>query len=155
MGIKVQTGELWICGRKVCQPYPYLPCFLTRLQTVSDPQVYPRGPNAAPLTMLTDTYTASAFFTDFKSDLPRALRWTTLRQDSGDPFKFVKQAKAVWEEVEQAAGLTAEEKKERIKRVIFSDGLDVETALGLQKGCDEIGIGGELVGLFIELDVRS
>lgn len=94
--------------------------------------------------MLTDTYTASAFFRDFKSDIPRALRWTTLRQDSGDPFVFVNQAKKVWEEVEDLAGLSEEEKGKRVKRVIFSDGLDIESALRLQKGCDEIGIGGEL-----------
>lgn len=93
--------------------------------------------------MLTDTYTAQAFFTDFKSDITRALRWNTLRQDSGDPFAFVKDAKRVWAEVEEQAGLSLEERQKRVKRVIFSDGLDIETALGLQRGCDEIGIGGE------------
>jgi nicotinate phosphoribosyltransferase len=93
--------------------------------------------------MLTDTYTAQAFFTDFKSDLPRALRWTTLRQDSGDPLVFVNEAKKVWAEVEDEAGLSAEERSKRVKRVIFSDGLDIASALRLQKGCDEIGIGGE------------
>lgn len=96
--------------------------------------------------MLTDTYTAHAFFLDFKSDIPRALRWTTLRQDSGDPFAFVNAAKKAWGEVEDLAGLSEEEKGKRVKRVIFSDGLDVERALKLQKGCDEIGIGGELDG---------
>jgi nicotinate phosphoribosyltransferase len=93
--------------------------------------------------MLTDTYTAQAFFQDFKSDTARALRWTTLRQDSGDAFAFVKEAKNVWEEVEIQAGLSEEKRKKRVKRVIFSDGLDVESALRLQQGCDDIGIGGE------------
>lgn len=93
--------------------------------------------------MLTDTFTARAFFTDFQSDIPRALRWTTLRQDSGDPMAFVKLAKAEWETVEAKAGLGEQERKDRVKRVIFSDGLDVERAVRLQKGCDELGIGGE------------
>lgn len=93
--------------------------------------------------MLTDTYTALVFFQDFKADVKRALRWTTLRQDSGDAFVFVNKAKEAWEEVEEMAGLSVEEKKKRVKRVIFSDGLDVESALKLQKGCDEIGIGGK------------
>ena len=94
--------------------------------------------------MLTDTFTAQAFFTDFQSDIPRALRWTTLRQDSGDPLAFVKLAKQEWEKVEQKAGLSEEDKGKRVKRVIFSDGLDVERAVALQKGCDDLGIGGEL-----------
>lgn len=94
--------------------------------------------------MLTDTFTAQAFFTDFQSDIPRALRWTTLRQDSGDPLAFVKLAKQEWEKVEQAAGLSEEDRAKRVKKVIFSDGLDVERAVGLQKGCDELGLGGEL-----------
>lgn len=106
--------------------------------------VYPRGPDAPPLTMLTDTFTAQAFFVDFRADPTRALRWGTLRQDSGDPFEFVREAKKAWADVEDKAGVTREDGVvAKGKRVIFSDGLDVEKAVALQKGCDELKIGGE------------
>lgn len=94
--------------------------------------------------MLTDTFTATAFFADFVTDPTRALRWGTLRQDSGDPYTFVKEAKSKWAEVEKAAGVKREDGKVAAgKRVIFSDGLDIEKAVELQRGCDEIGIAGE------------
>jgi nicotinate phosphoribosyltransferase len=93
--------------------------------------------------MLTDTYTAKTFFSDFISDPARALRWNGLRQDSGDPMVFVKGAKEAWKQVEDRAGVEREGGVvAKGKRVVFSDGLDVETAVGLQKGCDEIGIQG-------------
>jgi nicotinate phosphoribosyltransferase len=93
--------------------------------------------------MLTDTFTANAFFDDFAADTMRALRWDSLRQDSGDAFAFVKQAKGVWRGIEQEAGVKHEDGAVAVgKRVIFSDGLDVESAIALQKGCDEIGIAG-------------
>lgn len=95
--------------------------------------------------MLTDTFTAQAFFTDFLSDPARALRWGSLRQDSGDPFVFVKQAKEVYRQVEDAAGIEREDGAvAKGKRIIFSDGLNVESAIALQKGCDEIGVAGEI-----------
>ena len=95
--------------------------------------------------MLTDTFTAQAFFADFASDPTRALRWGTLRQDSGDPFTFLREAKKVWADVEQKAGVRNKDGVvAKGKRVIFSDGLDVEKAVALQKGCDELKIGGEL-----------
>jgi len=111
--------------------------------------VYPPGPNGAPLTMLTDTFTAQAFFVDFIADPSRALRWGSLRQDSGDPFTFVKQAKAAWKEVEDKAGVDREDGiVAKGKRIIFSDGLDVDKAIALQKGCDELGIGGKRADSF-------
>jgi nicotinate phosphoribosyltransferase len=107
----------------------------------------------APLTMLTDTYTASAFFVDFVADPKRALRWGSLRQDSGNPLAFVKEAKEAWREVEKRAGLLREDGIiANGKSVIFSDGLDVERAIKLQKGCDELGIAGKL---FIPTDSRE
>ena len=107
--------------------------------------VYPRGTGEAPLTMLTDTFTAQAFFVDFTSDPTRALRWGSLRQDSGDPFAFVKSAKEAWKAVEDKQGVSREDGVvAKGKRIIFSDGLDVDRALALQKGCDDLGIGGEL-----------
>lgn len=108
--------------------------------------VYPRGRiQEPPLTMLTDTFTAKVFFADFVADPERALRWGSLRQDSGDPFAFVKEAKDAWAEVEKRAGKeSGDGVVAKGKRVIFSDGLNLESAIELQKGCDEIGIGGEL-----------
>ena len=95
--------------------------------------------------MLTDTFTAQAFFVDFIADPTRALRWGSLRQDSGDPFTFVKQAKEAWKQVEDAQGVQREDGVvAKGKRIIFSDGLDVDRAIALQKGCDALGIGGEL-----------
>lgn len=66
---------------------------------------------------------------------------------------FVKQARDVWEEIEAEAGLTVEQKRERVKRVVFSDGLDIERAVGLQKGCNELGIGGECLALAVGREV--
>ena len=96
--------------------------------------------------MLTDTFTARAFFVDFVADPTRALRWGVLRQDSGDPFDFVRDAKKAWAEVEKKAGISREDGVvAKGKRVIFSDGLDVKKAIALQKGCDELEIGGKLL----------
>ncbi|WVR06246.1 nicotinate phosphoribosyltransferase [Kwoniella sp. DSM 27419] len=119
-------------------------------------EVYPPG-SGAPLTMLTDTYTAKAFFADFTSDPARALRWSTLRQDSGDPFKFAKDAKDAWAIIEEKAGVQSDDGVvAKGKRLIFSDGLDLETALSLQKGCDEIGIAAAFgIGTFLTNDFRK
>ncbi|OCF62361.1 nicotinate phosphoribosyltransferase [Kwoniella mangroviensis CBS 10435] len=121
-------------------------------------EVYPPGPGGAPLTMLTDTYTAQAFFADFISNPERALRWSTLRQDSGDPFEFVKSAKEHWKIVEDKAGVVRKNDEEigKGKRVIFSDGLDVEKSVELQKGCDEIGIAASFgIGTFLTNDFKK
>lgn len=94
--------------------------------------------------MLTDTFTAQAFFKDFLAEPIRALRWTTLRQDSGDPFEFVREAKKAWTIVEEKAGVKSEDGVvAKGKRVIFSDSLDTEKAISLQKGCDELAIAGQ------------
>lgn len=106
--------------------------------------VYPPSPTSPLHTMLTDTYTATIFFKDFTADPVGSLKWNALRQDSGDPFKFMNQAKEAWAEVEKLAGVQRGEDGvvAKGKRVVFSDGLDVEFAIRLQKGCDEIGLGG-------------
>jgi nicotinate phosphoribosyltransferase len=96
--------------------------------------------------MLTDTYTAQAFFVDFIADPRRALRWTALRQDSGDPFKFVKEAREAWMTVGKLAGMSEHDGILKGRRIVFSDGLDVRKAIDLQKGCDEHGVGGERRG---------
>jgi nicotinate phosphoribosyltransferase len=96
--------------------------------------------------MLTDTYTAKAFFDDFTSDPKRALRWGALRHDSGDPFEFIKMAKEAWTTVERKAGISRGGDNGRIgegKMAVFSDSLDVERALKIQAMCDQQGMAGE------------
>jgi nicotinate phosphoribosyltransferase len=89
--------------------------------------------------MLTDTFTARAFFDDFTSDPARALRWGALRHDSGDPFEFIKMAKEAWTiERGEGKGKIAEG-----KMAVFSDSLDVEKALQIQAMCDDLGMAGE------------
>ncbi|WVQ73917.1 nicotinate phosphoribosyltransferase [Cryptococcus sp. DSM 104548] len=125
--------------------------------------VYPPDtPLAAPLTMLTDTYTADVFFSEFISSPDRALRWSVLRQDSGDAFEFLRGAKKAWKTVEDAAGVKREKDQDgqeivgKGKRVIFSDGLDVEKAVKLQQGCDEIGIAASFgIGTFLTNDFHK
>jgi nicotinate phosphoribosyltransferase len=102
--------------------------------------------------MLTDTFTAQAFFADYRSDPTRALRWTTLRQDSGDPMTFARQAKEAVEDVYVAAG---KRKEEAQARFIFSDGLHLDNAVELQKGCDELGVAGECSLSYAILTDRS
>ncbi|WRT67645.1 nicotinate phosphoribosyltransferase [Kwoniella shivajii] len=120
-------------------------------------QVYPPGPDGAPLTMLTDTYTAQAFFVDFISSPERALRWSTLRQDSGDPFAFVQSAKEAWKVIEDKSGIKREDGVvAKGRRVIFSDGLDIQKAIELQKGCDEIGMSASFgIGTFLTNDFKK
>jgi nicotinate phosphoribosyltransferase len=89
--------------------------------------------------MLTDTYTVKVFFDEFLSDPERASRWNALRHDSGDSIEFAKLAKSTWEKVDEALGRP---KGERKGRVIFSDGLDVDSALSIWRQCEEIGLDG-------------
>ncbi|KAL7423219.1 nicotinate phosphoribosyltransferase [Cryptotrichosporon argae] len=120
-------------------------------------EVYPRKDPAPPLVMLTDTFTARAFFADFIADPTRALRWGGLRQDSGNPFTFARQAKDAWAAVEDAAGVRRDDALVAAgKRVIFSDSLDVDKAIKLQQGCDEVGIGAAFgIGTFLTNDFQK
>ncbi|CAD6574697.1 MAG: nicotinate phosphoribosyltransferase, partial [Tremellales sp. Tagirdzhanova-0007] len=119
-----------------------VPFMDTKAPTLEAWRFYPRGPYAPPLTMLTDTFTAHTFFAEFIKDTTRAIRWGSLRQDSGDPFEFVKKAKEVWAKVEEKAGLKSDDGVvAKGKRVLFTDSLDVEKAIQLQKCCDELEIG--------------
>lgn len=116
--------------------------------------VYPPSPGGPPLIMLTDTYTAAVFLAEFIADPERAKKWNALRQDSGDPFEFVRCAKEAWEEVERRTGGNG--KALEGKRVIFSDSLDVERAIGLQRGCDEIGLAASFgIGTHFTNDFRK
>jgi len=67
---------------------------------------------------LTDTFTSDAFFRDFGVVLAR--EFSGLRHDSGDPIKFGEKAIAHYEKL----GIDP-----RTKSIVFSDGLDVPTAV--------------------------
>lgn len=60
------------------------------------PQIYPDGSLGI---ALTDTFTTRPFFDDFVANPERARRWKGLRQDSGDPIKFIPMAKEAFEKV--------------------------------------------------------
>ncbi|BGP16380.1 hypothetical protein JCM10213_004923 [Rhodosporidiobolus nylandii] len=92
-------------------------------------KVYPDGSLGI---ALTDTFTTRPFFDDFVSNPERAKRWKGLRQDSGDPFKFIETAKEAWLRV-------GEDPSKKI--VVFSDSLDVDLCIKLKKAADEAGIG--------------
>ncbi|KAH9945496.1 nicotinate phosphoribosyltransferase [Epithele typhae] len=80
---------------------------------------------------LTDTFSTEVFFKDFAANPHLARQWSGLRQDSGDPFIFAPRAKGVYEQL----GIDF-----RQKTIIFSDALDVEKVLRLQRQCDELGM---------------
>lgn len=48
---------------------------------------------------LTDTFNSEVFFKDFKSDADRVQRWKGLRQDSGSPETFTKDAVKMYREM--------------------------------------------------------
>jgi len=73
---------------------------------------------------LTDTYGSKAFFDDFDSSLAR--QFDGVRHDSGSPFKFIDE---VYDHYE---GLRIPPES---KSIVFSDGLDVDTAINLRKCC--------------------
>lgn len=117
-------------------------------------EAYPASEPRPPFIMLTDTYTAGVFFADFVADPVRARRWNALRQDSGDPMEFVRQAREAWEKVAAAEGQTTDALSG--KRVVFSDSLDVERAIALQRGCDGVGLAAAFgIGTFLTNDFRK
>ncbi|KAG5642056.1 hypothetical protein DXG03_003727 [Asterophora parasitica] len=83
------------------------------------------------LIALTDTFSTDAFFKDFTSDPERVRRWNGLRQDSGDPFAFGPRVKAMYESL----GIDPRE-----KIIVYSDALNVEKAIRLQKQANELGL---------------
>lgn len=76
------------------------------------------------------------YIQSFTADKARAERWRGLRQDSGDPFEFIAKARATYEKM----GVDY-----RKKVIVFSDGLDVELSIKIQKVIDEEGFIGALV----------
>lgn len=71
---------------------------------------------------LTDTFGSDFFFRDMTP--AQAVQWRGLRQDSGDPLEFGERAVAFYEEL----GIDP-----RSKKVVFSDGLDVDAVVKLEK----------------------
>lgn len=56
-------------------------------------------PSGALSIALTDTFSTKPFFDDFVANPERSRRWKGLRQDSGDPRKFIPVAKEAFERV--------------------------------------------------------
>ncbi|KAG5219957.1 nicotinate phosphoribosyltransferase [Salix suchowensis] len=89
-------------------------------------EVYPEALQIA----LTDTFSTQAFFKSFGANPERANKWTGLRQDSGDPFAFAPVAKEVYNQL----GIDTSQKV-----IVYSDSLNVERCIQLQKQCADIG----------------
>ncbi|KAL5532607.1 NPT1 [Sanghuangporus sanghuang] len=106
-------------------------------------QMYPHGP----LIALTDTFSTEVFYKDFTKDRDRALRWTGLRQDSGDPLVYAPRAKEIY----QSMGID-----QRTKSIIYSDALTDEKALKIKAQCDEVGFPCSFgIGTFLTNDFHS
>ena len=73
---------------------------------------------------LTDTYGSTAFWNDFDSVLARL--YDGVRHDSGCPFDFA---------VDTVRHYTSKRIDSETKSIVFSDSLDVEKAIKLQKHC--------------------
>jgi nicotinate phosphoribosyltransferase len=91
---------------------------------------YPTSiPTNAPLhTALTDTFHSAIFFREVLASPGFARRWRGIRQDSGDPLEFARDAKRVYE----GLGIDVS-----TKMIVFSDGLDVKRTLEIKKANDE------------------
>ncbi len=78
---------------------------------------------------LTDTFTTKVFLDDFDRKLANAYK--CVRQDSGNPFDYAVNI------VNHYRSLDIDPAS---KQILFSDGLNVETAIALKKHCDLLGI---------------
>lgn len=106
-GSNGRTMDAWEKVRPLC-PWFYSPRPRTAARrapghspssvcpTRAHAQVYPDGSLGI---ALTDTFTTRPFFDDFVANPARARRWKGLRQDSGDPLKFIPVAKEAFERV--------------------------------------------------------
>ncbi|KAF9493380.1 nicotinate phosphoribosyltransferase [Pleurotus eryngii] len=101
-------------------------------------EVYPEALQIA----LTDTFSTQAFFKSFGANPERANKWTGLRQDSGDPFAFAPVAKEVYNQL----GIDTSQKV-----IVYSDSLNVERCIQLQKQCADIGFKPEYLNAEIKL----
>ena len=75
-------------------------------------------------TVLTDTYTTDVFMRNFSKK--HAMLFTSLRHDSGDPLLFADKVIARYRELRVDP---------QIKYIIFSDSLDAERAIEIDKHC--------------------
>lgn len=71
---------------------------------------------------LTDTFKTDFFFSDFTPE--QATEWLGVRQDSGDPYNFGEKLIQFYENLNI---------NPKTKTVVFSDGLDINTIVALQK----------------------
>lgn len=98
MGIAAIEGYEGVNGRAMDLWDIVSVSFFDSLLCVSDSllplKTYPSG---ALSIALTDTFSSKPFFADFSSNPQRARRWRGLRQDSGDPHKFITLAKDAFE----------------------------------------------------------
>lgn len=76
-------------------------------------------------TVLTDTYTTDVFMRNFSKK--HAMLFTSLRQDSGDPYEFVDKAIARYKELKI---------NPMTKYLVFSDALDIPKAIEIKNYCD-------------------
>ncbi|KAF9430654.1 nicotinate phosphoribosyltransferase [Podila epigama] len=82
---------------------------------------------------LTDTFTTRAFLAAFKGEIARD--WVGVRHDSGDAFEFMER---MIQHYDQDPYIGPELRKQ--KKIVFSDGLNTDLAIRLQKAADEKGI---------------
>ncbi|KAF8938631.1 nicotinate phosphoribosyltransferase [Haplosporangium gracile] len=83
---------------------------------------------------LTDTFTTSAFLKTFRGTLARD--WIGIRHDSGDAFEFMDRMISHYDQ----DPLVGKEMR-RKKKIVFSDGLDVDLAIRLYEAAVQKGIG--------------
>ena len=100
-------------------------------------------------TMLPDTYGLDSFLKDFT--LEKAKLWDGVRHDSGDPFLFTDKIIEHYEKLKIDP---------TTKTIIFSDGLDVETAINISNYCNgkirySFGIGTYFTSNFVKLSNKS
>lgn len=94
---------------------------------------------------LTDTFRTEVFFRDFDKDL--ALAYSGVRQDSGDPLKFVDAM------IKHYRKLEIDPKS---KVIVFSDALDVAKAIQLQNYCTKAGVNSSFgIGTHFTNDFRK
>lgn len=130
-GVNAKAMAKWEQGMRPCADQAFY-----RAQPIAPTAVYSASASSPLHTMLTDTFTAGVFFAEFTADREMALRWNGLRHDSGDPIVFAQHARDAWLDV----GAELEDGKVKGRRVIFSDGLDVDEALRIGRECERIGI---------------
>jgi len=114
---------------------------LTCWETVYSPEI---GKNI--YISLTDTFSSSVFFKEIKQNPDLLKRWR-LRQDSGDPMVYIKNAKQLYKETEIDP---------TDKPIVFSDSLNIEKAIAIHNACKDAGLqAGFGVGTFFTNDFET